>query len=99
MAKNAVIKIGKNPAECSITIDGKFIQNVVEIKLAIDVEYGPFLQYTTTVGGVKEDIHAVDFDIIVEDEERTQNTLKNIDKMIRDTIKIKEGTDGKKYFK
>jgi len=96
-ANKAEIHVGKNPAECHLIIDGKEVKNVVEIKLSLDVENGPILRYYTTVGGVKENVHDVDFDIVV-DHEKRERQFQQIEAEQKRILTVKEGKDGKRYF-
>lgn len=96
-ANNAEIKIGKNPAECHLIIDGKEVRNVVDIKLSLDVENGPILKYYTIIGGIREEVTDVDFDIIVDHEAR-KNQLLKVEEEQKRILTLKDDGNGRKYF-
>ena len=47
VVKSATLTLGNSPAECSLTIDGKKIENIISIVANVTVEDGPYLSYVT----------------------------------------------------
>ena len=64
-----VLTLGDTPAECSITIDGKKVDNAVAFKASVDIENGPSVSYSTmdvSNMGPTVEVHDVEFKPIME---------------------------------
>lgn len=72
-----ILELGDTPAACSLYVNGKQIQNVVEVSASVDIENGPKVQYHTT-DGVGEEIHDVEFNAVIEDEVPSEQIIKGI---------------------
>ena len=66
-----IVTLGNSPADCSLEIDGKKVENVTEIAAAVDIEHGPRVTYVTTTVtplGPAEEINTIDFSPVMEEE-------------------------------
>lgn len=81
-----ILELGDTPAACSLYVNGKQIQNVVEVNASVDIETGPQVQYLTTNGSCEE-IHDVEFNTVIEDEVPSVDTRLLLQKLLKKGIK------------
>lgn len=81
-----ILELGDTPAACSLYVNGKQIQNVVEVSASVDIENGPKVQYHTT-DGVGEEIHDVEFNTVIEDEVPSVETRLLMQELLKKGIK------------